>query len=746
MSNRANDEQLLAIEHSGGVLLSAGAGSGKTFVLKEHLIYLCQNWIQEFKMNPTIEFSSFIKSKLRKVVMMTFTNKAAGELEIRLKNEIREMTEDESTADSTYWNEILKNIDYLNVSTIHGFCLKLIRQGFFPHIDPDQKIVAEADFKKCITDLFEGWLSKSHSQIDSYNVEMVFKNKNKVLEAIFHIFSDATVRTTWTSLVDRKLKVEDTDEVIREIFTVTGLDLIWQEDISLDSYSEFATKKWFKFIEEFRSCWKQFDFSMESVCKLNEYFNEREYKIPVKPSGKTVPISIKNYYENIKNLKDFFKKNGESISEFSLQFEGKVSSWFETLQSIVNYIEKRYQKLDGLTFSDLEYFVALELQGDSTIERITNEYEYFIIDEFQDTSFIQFSIIRKIIQDDFSRLFCVGDPKQAIYGFRGGEIGVFLECQEKMSINLQLKNNYRSTKNIINFNNQMFDFLFKKGIGFKGEEKNPVVVYYQTVPSEDVLSGEVAELCCTLGFRDLVDKISNAEIDLIESLTLFTKLKELKSYQKKSAVLYKRLKPSLILVGLLIKENIGFTAQVKIPFLEDPINGIFFEIIKHVKDSSDKKREYLLYILNAYLSIISGRKSYQITDMDLRNFDRDVKYFGLYMGFSNLMNACRLYNSNYIQNLDFIKQSILSTRSNIDELLILMNSQKSLSYSLDFQYGEDPGDIILMSAHASKGLQFPNVLLGGIYTNDSLIPNKSPVGKLPLSFKWASQLTGNWRN
>ena len=56
MSRSPNAEQLLAIEHQGGVLLRAGAGSGKTFVLVEHIVYLTKFWIKEFIKHPNLNF------------------------------------------------------------------------------------------------------------------------------------------------------------------------------------------------------------------------------------------------------------------------------------------------------------------------------------------------------------------------------------------------------------------------------------------------------------------------------------------------------------------------------------------------------------------------------------------------------------------------------------------------------------------------------------------------------------------
>ena len=94
----ANPEQKLAIEHQGGVLLRAGAGSGKTFVLVEHIVYLAKQWILTQGHSPN--FEEYIRTEFSKIVMMTFTNKAAGEMSIRLNERFKELVEVE---EDSHW-------------------------------------------------------------------------------------------------------------------------------------------------------------------------------------------------------------------------------------------------------------------------------------------------------------------------------------------------------------------------------------------------------------------------------------------------------------------------------------------------------------------------------------------------------------------------------------------------------------------------------------------------------------------
>ena len=123
-----NPEQKDAIEHFGGVLLSAGAGSGKTFVLVEHIIFQLKDFQKKISSKEMMD--SEIRKFLSSVVMMTFTKKAAGEMATRLY--LRIQTEQEVDPENIeYWEAVAKNLNHLYVGTIHGFCYKLISANFF---------------------------------------------------------------------------------------------------------------------------------------------------------------------------------------------------------------------------------------------------------------------------------------------------------------------------------------------------------------------------------------------------------------------------------------------------------------------------------------------------------------------------------------------------------------------------------------------------------------------------------------
>ena len=739
----ANSEQLKAIEHNGGVLLKAGAGSGKTFVLKEHMLFLSEKWINEFRAtgNPISEFDIFIRSKFRKVILMTFTKKAAGELSIRLSNEFESKVLNVAEDVEPFWKIVSENLSYLSVSTIHGFCLKLIKLGLFAGVPTDKEVIFESEFRDLITKYFEDYIELNNEN-KTHFFELVIRQKKSLLNSLFSIFSDPTLRNLWDEeVLTNKKTINDIDEVCSSIFEILGFNDFFKRLLSVSDLEEFSNLKWYPFLKEFIDFKIGLNSDFAGVLKINDFFKSKDYTIPRKPSKK-VPDHIVEYYEGVILLKDYLKKNGEVFSLYSEEFDSHINPWFEEIKKIVRYISKRYEKSSGLTFADLEYTVYKGLDDESARKLISDEFKYFIIDEFQDTSFIQFDIIKKIINNDYNRIFCVGDLKQAIYGFRGGELGVFKSCSTMVDKNLSLRNNYRSHENVINFNNLLFDFLFKKGFGFKGVDQYSVEVEYQDTPIQNEYKGSVYNLKVDLSFLGNEEKLSNLDIDYLEALALIEKIKLLQAKKGETAVLYKRLKPSVILTKLLMDKNIGFTAQLKIPFLEDPIIGIFKCLIEGIFDKNDLASNFQLLLLGKYFDIILGTSVTKITTNDLDMFYMNVRMYGLYESFIYLLDSKGIKNSNFSNNLKLIQSFIISSNSNLQDLLKLLNKQSEVSYSLDFQFGENASRVRLMSAHASKGLEFENVLIGGMYTNDSSIVNTSLIGKMPKSFKWTKSIHG----
>ena len=725
-----NLEQKKAIEHQGGVLLSAGAGSGKTFVLENHVIYLTEQWIEDFQKKPqVVELRSYLRQKFKSVVLMTFTRKAAGELELRIQKSF-----ERKASESEIWQLALKELPSLTVGTIHSFCLKLISQGFFPNLPSAQRMLSDSEFHALIENYLEVWLDENKS---FELTELFHKQQKSLTQSIQAIMMDPSLRVAWDESDHEELGDARVNEMIKILYQEFGL-MTCSQDFPLDSYSEFKSKTWFKTFEDYLKENSHFSADISGFLKAMSFFKQREFKIPRTPTGKTLPQEIPIFWENIKALKDFCKNCGQDIQAFIDFRESHVIPWFSQIKSLVSFVESEYQKQEGLTFSDLEFYVFRGLMRKTSVERIREQYKYFIVDEFQDTSYIQFEILRKLVNNDFNHLFCVGDVKQAIYGFRGGELGVFMECSKKMGQRLSLKNNYRSAKNIIEFNNIFFENLFKKGKGFQGLEINQIPYESQAVPETTELDGSVRKILKKISPDD--SKVSNFEINYLEAQSLLEQIKDL-PLNEEVAILYRKLAPSRQLIKLLMEAEIGFSAQVKVPYGEDPVVGLFFTLIQRDLNQEDENRnESALLLIRQYISLINGDPQ-NVSSALLMEFDRNHQFYGLNYAFEKFIESLDIANTKFGLNFAYI-QDIINIELDIERIYLRLKRESGEANSVEFKYGENPDRVKIMTAHASKGLEFDHVFLGGIYTNDSRFPDSSLIGKIPSSFKWSETIFG----
>jgi ATP-dependent helicase/nuclease subunit A len=401
-------------------------------------------------------------------------------------------------------------------------------------------------------------------------------------------------------------------------------------------------------------------------------------------------------------------------------------------------VDQGYRGKNLFAFSDLEYETLKGLQDPESQKAVSSEYNYLIVDEFQDTSFTQYEIIKKVINNDFSRLFCVGDPKQAIYGFRGGELGVFHDVEQNIIQNLSLLNNYRSDKNIIEFNNILFEHIFALGTGYEGLDEYSVHVDHQKFPETKTDVGEVERIKVELPPGE--DKLYVADIESIEAFGILENIKKtLKDTDKSICVLYRKLKPSKLMAKILIQEKIPFISQVKVPIFEDIILSTFYSLIRYQFNKEEGSLRFLNFEINSILSLALGREFSNLDD-EISQFFDEKNSMGLYLAFMKFLNNLGVATSNIKESLGRIKDIIDLSGGSLSMIENLLSSLDSKTYNLDFHYGEGIKRVHLMTAHASKGLEFNHVIVGGIYTNESARSFHNMLGSLPGSFQWHKDL------
>ncbi|MBT7610682.1 MAG: UvrD-helicase domain-containing protein [Bacteriovoracaceae bacterium] len=735
-----NKEQKLAIEHTGGMLLAAGAGSGKTFVLVEHIIYLINKFLEEKEELVIEELENEMKIYLSKIVLMTFTNKAAGELSIRLKNRL----DDELSLNSCVHKNFhlaIDAIESMTVGTIHGFCFKLLNQGFFPNISKGVAVIDDIESKHRIESLTRQWFDELNKDETTTKLvkDIFFRHYDQVITSMCGIFGSPDLRMHWNKLdIDEALNF-NLEDIFNIILHEKGILNPLESDFNLAIFEEHKSKKWFTFIELFEKNKSDLDFGeIESLRNLSILLEGlRSARAPSKIENVDM---VKDYLGNLRLLKKELPELLENIEMYYDHKDTYCKSQISCFKSAFDYINKHYFEESGLTFSDLEFLVLKGLETPEIVKRISDSYQYFIVDEFQDTSEVQFQMITQLINNDFNKLFCVGDMKQAIYGFRGGELGVFKACMKRVK-NISMTNNYRSSKNVINFNNQLFFNIFPKSYKFSGKEIDPVPVEFQSFPDVSINGeGDIFKRAVTiLDEQGPLNANKTSQVDYAESLKIY---EQIKFFEEKNegnvCILYKKLSPSNYLISELIKNNVGFTAQIKIPSKEDFNLGLFYLFLNIlVGDYNVEGEEFKtnLKLINAYLETLGISVSESLQD-SIQKFIKNHKLIGLVDSFQKFLFEMKLSNSNFENNIITIQKIINLSHEDLGHAKLLFEENFENRYSIDFRYGENSSNVIIMTAHASKGLEFDHVILGGTHSNARKRGNDSFLGKTPGSFKW----------
>ena len=408
-----NDEQLIAINHLGGKILSAGAGSGKTYVLIEHIV----RWLDQLRLNTAShDWPQVIPFQLPKLVLMTFTKKAAGEMSIRMMkkiDELCEMLEEDKAHDFLFI--VRQYLPMMNITTISSFCHQLLGQGYFQDVASDIKILSNVEFKNKISNLFNLWFISKNN-----NLNQVFQaNSTALIEAMIDIYNSPELRLLWKEPIIKTSAEKELNDYIEKMIVDLDISDLFIESFDLSADIKEQEKGWYVFLQNLnqlittQGAFSSKNFKAYALWATNVGTLPREVKV--------MSVEQKLSLAKAKRLVSELREIQEDFISFIDHYD-TYWSWVETFQEVYNFIDRNYFLEKGFSFADLEYYACVGLRNNIAREKIKKDFDYFIVDEFQDTSSVQYEIIQHLVGDHHQRLFCVGDKKQAIYGFRGGEL------------------------------------------------------------------------------------------------------------------------------------------------------------------------------------------------------------------------------------------------------------------------------------------------------------------------------------
>lgn len=731
-----NPEQLLAIKNKGGVTLAAGAGAGKTFVLVEHLIHRLECIFREDLKQTWDEKSiSLLQDKMLKIVMITFTKKAAGELATRIEERIELYLNSSVATDShaaAFWEQVQKNLHLISVSTIHSFCQKVLNQKIVHLPVGSFDVVDDIIYSDKIRKLFVQFLDLHQSE---YQKETLLFSHD-VQKAILKIFQSVELRLRWEKA---PLNI-DTDKELEKLF---------QEYLRVSGLRDFFDFRHISIPEGKKAVWVEALKSYDQLAKsgntlnwsffLKTFHNLKEFSIrlPKEASEDQLEVLrlIAGFNKKVKS-DDFI----DAVESFNENKDQLLEIYKLTRQAFL-HISDRFYSENGISFNDLEYLILKYLDNTDARKLLSKLFDVIVIDEYQDTSIVQYEILKILTDNDFTKVFAVGDLKQAIYGFRGGEIDVFVETEKKVKENLSLSNNYRSAREVIEYNNQFFELIFPLGMGFQKIDKFQFKYQTQNVPDHVEKGLGLVSLQPVL--LEVSKKPSAGTVSRVEAREIAEQIEVLiqENQMESIAVLYRKLSSAKYLIDELTKRNIKFSAQSKILLKDEPLFILVKALVEFVSLRNniglDQELRKNIYVkLQAVMRLFGFNKEIAELQNELEIFHQNVSFWGLRFSIEKIMFDYGISDSRHSECWSTICSFIQVGNQDAQRVELLLKNVGELNSSTVYERaGTGPG-VEILTVHASKGLEYDVVYVAGIHTNGGSPPDRAKVGESFLSFTW----------
>lgn len=406
------------------IVLRAGAGAGKTTTLVSVFLQFASEFLENHKKFP-------------KVVVTTFTRKATQELKERLlKKALEEKRED--------LFHFVSSQSSVQISTIHGILnLFLGRYGSSMGLTPDYKIISESENRRAIRKILRKIiLERPHLQ------ELLEEYDFKTLEMNLMLYFQAAQTQKSLNFADAKYFAQVAQAFVRSLGERA-------RQVSSLILAQGPNDKWRAYLESLASvAWD----NREAVESFYEHASKPNFIKSKPPFDESLNEELESVRQDIKN---YVEKKSYQAS-FWERHEKNATGFDEVAREFTKNLEQQKLEQGLLSMSDLETFSCrLIRQQPEAAQAFAKEWDFWMIDEYQDTSPLQVELMKSLIGDRPS--FIVGDPQQSIYLFRGARSEVFHEREREVAAaggEVQQKLiNYRSSPEVLRFINSYFTRL-----------------------------------------------------------------------------------------------------------------------------------------------------------------------------------------------------------------------------------------------------------------------------------------------
>ncbi|MNF24876.1 ATP-dependent helicase/nuclease subunit A [compost metagenome] len=756
LSNLAT-QNLTDMQRPSFSIYDASAGSGKTYALvKEYL---------------KIILVAPKNDAYRNILAITFTNKAVHEMKSRIVGSLSEFAKDEPSEKAqdlmrdlaidtelsiiqikTKSQQIIKHIIHnyaaFDISTIDKFTHKVIRA--FAHdlnlpmtfevtldtenllIEAVDAIIAQAGEDETLTKLLVDFTMEKTDDDKSWDISreiletgrLVLNENNR--SEITH-FQDKTI----AEFVEIKKKLAEACQVLEKesiVFADEALLLIDRNGIDTKSFSAGHFPKHLLSIQEGKFNPKNKTYHEFDDIKINKTAKDRAIIENIIPDLLQFLDKVYKTFEKINFYKAFLK----NITPLSL------------LNTVSNELAKIQEEQNILSISEFNAIIHREIQNQPApfiYERLGERYRHFFIDEFQDTSEMQWQNLIPLIdnalsgQDDFGvkgTLMIVGDPKQSIYRWRGGKAEQFIELSKDQNPfnnpdkKLEhLDKNYRSYSQIIEFNNDFFKLLSNEFVHLDYKDLYENHSYQKT---NDKTGGyvNISFIPKTETVEEEEEVLGKADLYVLATLNTIQKVLQQGFQYKDIVILTRKRDQGIAIANYLTEQRIPLLSSETLMIQNATEVRLIIHLLKYLKNNADlEAKAYFLHYIGEYIQdklpvhdfIAQGMALFQESE-----FENWLMGFDIWLSFQNIRKKSlyeaveiiisKFLNPNignaYVQYfLDIVLERDVRNQAGISDFLSFWDKNAE-KFSIPSPEGNNA--VRIMTIHKSKGLEFPVVI------------------------------------
>lgn len=741
-------------------IYDASAGSGKTYTLvKEYL---------------KIILSSPKNDAYRNILAITFTNKAVHEMKSRIVGSLSEFAKDEPSAKAidlmenlsretglsvikikTKSQSIIKHLIHnyaaFDISTIDKFTHKVIRA--FAHdlnlpmtfevtldtenllVEAVDAIIAQAGQDETLTKLLIDFTMEKTDDDKSWDVSREIletgrlvlneNNRNEILH-----FQDTSIEEFVA--IKKKMSALCADlEKENAAFATQLLSLIDNNGIDLKSFSRGTFPNHLESIRDGKFNPRNKTFHEFEDIAINKTAKDKALIENLIPE---FLLALEKIYKNFEK-RDFYKAFLKNITPLSL------------LNTVSNELAKIQSEQNILSISEFNAIIHREIQNQPApfiYERLGERYRHFFIDEFQDTSEMQWQNLIPLIdnalagQDDLGNkgtLMIVGDPKQSIYRWRGGKAEQFIDLGKDTNpfsnpdkVIEHLDTNYRSYSEVIDFNNAFFRLISTE---FSNEDYKDLYENHSHQNSNAKKGGYVnVSFLPIIEKNDFVDEeevVEKSDLYVLATLNTIQKVVREGFEYKDIVILTRKRDQGIAVANYLTEQSIPILSSETLMIQNATEVRLIIHLLKYLNNSIDleAKANFLHFLANT-IEIGMPIHDFIAKGMAQRfenDFEKWLLTFDVSLSFENirkksLYEAVEIIISKfvlpsegnaYVQYfLDIVLERDIRNQAGIADFLSYWDKN---AHKFSIPSPEGNNAVRIMTIHKSKGLEFPVVIM-----------------------------------